>query len=83
MNQESGGRSRKSGSEMGGIMEKKICLSRDNKILAGVCGGIAEYFGVDPTLIRIIYMMLICCFVEITVFLYVVCWAIMPIGARD
>lgn len=30
---------------------KKLYRSDENKMLAGVCGGIAEYFGVDPTLI--------------------------------
>ena len=34
-------------------MEKKLYRSNRNKMLAGVCGGIAEYFNVDPTLIRI------------------------------
>ena len=33
---------------------KKLTRST-NKVLAGVCGGIAEYFEVDPTLIRIAY----------------------------
>ena len=33
---------------------KKLTRST-NKILAGVCGGIAEYFEVDPTLIRVVY----------------------------
>lgn len=33
---------------------KKLYRS-SNRILAGVCGGIAEYFDVDPTLIRVVY----------------------------
>ena len=32
---------------------KKIHRSRDNRMIAGVCGGIGEYFNVDPTLIRL------------------------------
>ena len=32
---------------------KKLYRSDENKMLAGVCGGIAEYFGVAPTLIRL------------------------------
>ena len=35
---------------------KKLYRSDDNKMLAGVCGGIAEYFGVDPTLIRLAWV---------------------------
>ena len=38
-------------------VEKKLTRSA-NKVLAGVCGGIAEYFDVDPTLIRVIYAVL-------------------------
>lgn len=36
---------------------KKLYRS-SNRILAGVCGGIAEYLNVDPTLIRVAYVML-------------------------
>jgi len=35
-------------------MEKRLTRSA-NKVLAGVCGGIAEYFDIDPTLVRICY----------------------------
>ena len=34
-------------------LDKKLYKSSTNKMLAGVCGGIAEYFGVDPTWIRL------------------------------
>ena len=34
-------------------MEKRLYKSNKNKMLAGVCGGIAEYFNLDPTLIRL------------------------------
>ena len=39
------------------MAEKKLTRSA-NKVLAGVCGGIAEYFDVDPTLVRAIYAIL-------------------------
>lgn len=35
---------------------KKLYRSDENKMLAGVCGGIAEYFGVDPMLIRLAWV---------------------------
>lgn len=35
---------------------KKIYRSEKNKVLAGVCGGIGEYFNVDPVIIRIIWV---------------------------
>jgi phage shock protein C len=36
---------------------KKLYRS-SNRIIAGVCGGVAEYFDLDPTLIRVIYLVL-------------------------
>jgi len=36
---------------------KKLYRS-NNRMLAGVCGGVAEYFGVDATLIRLAYVLL-------------------------
>ncbi len=36
-------------------MEKRLYKSTSNKKLAGVCAGIAEYFNLDPTLIRLVW----------------------------
>ena len=36
--------------------EKKLTRS-SNRMIAGVCAGIAEYFGWDPTLLRIVYIL--------------------------
>ncbi|SHK05646.1 phage shock protein C (PspC) family protein [Anaerobranca californiensis DSM 14826] len=38
-------------------MEKRLYRSKKNKMLAGVCGGIAEYFNIDPTLIRLLWVL--------------------------
>lgn len=35
-------------------MEKKLYLSDTNRVIGGVCGGIGEYLGVDPTAIRLV-----------------------------
>lgn len=35
---------------------KKLYRSRSNRILAGVLGGIGEYFNIDPTLIRLLFV---------------------------
>lgn len=37
-------------------MNKKLYKSNINKMLDGVCGGIAEYFAVDPTLVRLAWV---------------------------
>jgi phage shock protein PspC (stress-responsive transcriptional regulator) len=39
-------------------MEKRLHRSRTEKMIGGVCGGLAEYFGVDPTLIRVIWVLI-------------------------
>ncbi len=38
-------------------MSKKLYLSRNDKKLAGVCGGIAEYFDIDSTLVRLLWIL--------------------------
>ena len=35
---------------------KRLYRSRKNRMIAGVCGGIAEYFDVDPTLVRLAWI---------------------------
>jgi len=59
------------------MASKKLCLSRVNRKFGGVCGGIAEYFGVDTTLIRIIALVLIFA-VGSGLMLYLIAWLIMP-----
>ncbi len=38
-------------------MEKKLRRSK-NQMISGVCGGIAEYFNIDPTIVRVAYVLL-------------------------
>ena len=40
-------------------MRKRLYRSRRDVMIAGVCGGIAEYFDVDPTIVRLIAVILI------------------------
>jgi phage shock protein C len=35
---------------------KRLYRSRDNRMIAGVCGGLGEYFNIDPTLIRLLFV---------------------------
>lgn len=39
-------------------MEKRLYRSRENKIIAGIMGGVGEYYGTDPVLIRLIYILI-------------------------
>jgi len=58
-------------------MEKRLYKSSIDKKLAGVCGGIAEYFGLDSTLVRIGYAALIV-FAGTGLLLYIICALVMP-----
>jgi phage shock protein C len=39
-------------------MDKKLYRSDTNKMIAGVCGGIGDYFNIDPTIIRLVWVLL-------------------------
>lgn len=56
---------------------KKLYRSRKNKKVGGVCGGIAEYFDLDPTLVRLGAVILIFIW-GAGLLAYIVAWAIIP-----
>ncbi len=58
-------------------MDKKLYLSTTNKQIAGVCGGLAEYFGIDATLIRVIFFCAVC-FGGFGGLLYLLLWIFLP-----
>lgn len=58
-------------------VKKRLTLSRDRKI-AGVCGGIAEWLGVDPTAVRVAYTLLTLFTAFSGVVAYIVLWIVMP-----
>jgi phage shock protein PspC (stress-responsive transcriptional regulator) len=56
---------------------RPLTRSRTNRRIAGVCGGIAEYFGVDPTLVRVAFV--IGTFLNLVgAILYAVLWILVP-----
>jgi len=57
--------------------EKRLTLARRDRKIAGVCGGIAEYLGIDATLVRIITLILMFA-VGSGVLLYLIAWFVMP-----
>lgn len=60
-------------------MENKRKLTRSsNRMIAGVCSGIAEYFGWDPTLLRIVYALASFFTAFAGVIIYVILWIVMP-----
>jgi phage shock protein PspC (stress-responsive transcriptional regulator) len=53
--------------------------SREHKMIAGVCGGIAEWLEWDPTVVRILYVVVSCASVAFPgILAYLVLWLIMP-----
>jgi phage shock protein C len=56
---------------------RRLYRSRDQKMIAGVCGGIAEYTRVDPTLVRIL-MLALMFFGGIGLLPYIILWIVIP-----
>ncbi|MDM8154140.1 PspC domain-containing protein [Bacteroides gallinaceum] len=57
---------------------KKLTRPQSNKMLAGVCAGIANYFNLDPTLIRVIYALLTVFTAFAGIIVYLLLWIIIP-----
>jgi phage shock protein C len=58
--------------------KKKLCRSGSSKMLCGVCGGVAEYFNIDPTVVRLIWAVLSITSVGMGALVYIVAAIIMP-----
>jgi len=59
-------------------MTKKLYRSQTDKIIAGVCGGLAEYFNIDSTIVRLIFAFIIIMPIGGGLLIYLVLWLIMP-----
>jgi phage shock protein C len=59
-------------------MAKRLMRSRSEKIIGGVCGGIAEYFDVDPVLVRVV-LVVVALMGGTGVLLYLILWAVLPL----
>ncbi|MTI86530.1 MAG: PspC domain-containing protein [Balneolaceae bacterium] len=59
-------------------MPAKLRKSRKDKMLAGVCGGIAEYLGWDSTLVRVLFVILLISGYGMPVLLYFILAIVMP-----
>ncbi len=58
---------------------KRLKRSNKEKMIAGVCGGIAEYFDSDPSMVRIIYVLVSILSVAFPgILVYIVLWIIIP-----
>lgn len=59
------------------VVEKKLMKSQDNKKISGVCAGLAKYFGMEPTIMRLIFALCML-FIGFGLTIYIVCLALMP-----
>jgi len=56
---------------------RRLYRSRTDRKIAGVCGGIAAYFNIDPVFVRIIWVVLILG-AGVGLLAYLICWVIIP-----
>jgi phage shock protein PspC (stress-responsive transcriptional regulator) len=59
-------------------MTKRLYRSKTDRMIAGVCGGLAEYFNVDPVIIRIIALILLLPGGLPGIIPYVILWIVVP-----
>lgn len=60
---------------------KKIYRSCQNKIIGGVCGGLGEYFEIDPIIFRLIFVILLVS-AGTGLLLYIIAWIIIPLDPK-
>jgi len=59
-------------------LRKRLYRSRDDRMLAGVAGGMAEYLGIDPTIVRLLWVLAFLPGGVPGFLLYGLCWLIIP-----
>jgi len=62
------------------IKGKKLSRSKKNRMIAGVCAGIGEYVGIDPTVIRLLWVIFSFFSLGAGILAYIIAWIIIPEG---
>ena len=63
--------------------QKKLYRSENDKIIAGVCGGIAAYFNIDSTIVRLVYVLLSVFSAGFPgILVYIIAMFVMPVGGN-
>lgn len=60
---------------------KKLYRSQNDRMIAGVCGGLAEHFGTDPTWVRLLFILFFV-FGGGGFLLYLIMWLIVPLAPK-
>jgi phage shock protein C len=58
-------------------MVKRLYRSSENRVLGGVCGGLGEYFNIDPVIIRLLFILFSFAY-GIGILAYLIAWMIIP-----
>ncbi len=59
------------------MQTKKLYRSQTDKMIAGVCGGLADYLGLDPTVVRLIFVLL-ALLGGPGIIIYIIMWILVP-----
>lgn len=59
------------------MQDKKLFKSKNDRKIAGVCGGVAKYLNIDSTVVRVLWA-LSCCIVGGGLLAYIICAVVMP-----
>ena len=63
-------------------LSQRLSRTREGRVVAGVCGGIAAYFGIDPTLVRLAFAVFTI-FGGAGVLIYLIAWIVIPEEGGD
>ena len=58
-------------------MDKQLRRSKNNRLIAGVCGGLGDYLGIDPVIVRLLWALSIFGF-GTGLLLYILAWILIP-----
>lgn len=64
------------------MSEKKLARPNDGRMIAGVCAGLGNYFGIDPTIIRLLFVLFFI-FAGGGILIYLILWIVMPQASDD
>ncbi len=57
---------------------KRLYRSRQNRMLAGICGGVAEYFNIDPSIVRLLAVVGFFVTASVAFWTYLILWVVIP-----
>ena len=57
--------------------DKQLRRSKTDKMIAGICGGLGKYFGLDPTILRLVFVLLLI-FAGTGLLAYLIMWLVIP-----